>query len=390
MHHVDILTAFIISGAGSAVAAVMTALPRPAERHVADALRLSSAAFAVFGVGMLQLVFGVDRPDSPAIVFALTCTTLTVALFGWGLARLGRQRVPPAPALALLAAIVLAFGAAHAAGGWAVSHTFVALSTSISLLAVAANRDFLLRPDGLAERVLGWAIAAFAASWLLRAALTLSYTGPPRVHHLNVPEAAMPLFAMFYGVMPIFLATVVLGVINERLSRQLERRALTDELTGLMSRRALHELAAATIAHARRNRDEVAVLMLDIDHFKNVNDRHGHAVGDDVLRQIAALLRSQLRADALLTRHGGEEFAAVVPVAGVAVARQVAERLRFAIAEVPCRSGPLALQITASIGLTILRRDETLDDALRRADEALYRAKREGRDRVQASLDVAA
>jgi diguanylate cyclase (GGDEF)-like protein len=105
-----------------------------------------------------------------------------------------------------------------------------------------------------------------------------------------------------------------------------------------------------------------------------------------VLRQVARTLHAQLRPDALLTRYGGEEFAAVVPVADLASARQVAERLRFAVAECPCQSTGGALTVTISVGMTMLGHAELLDAGILRADQALYRAKQTGRDRVEASL----
>lgn len=390
MLDVDILSAFVISGAASCVAATMTVLTRADEPHVTSALRICGAGFAVLGLALVQVVFGAAGPTSLTMLVALTGSSLGLALFAWGLARMAGERVRPAAAAALLLGTAAAHLAAAAVGGWALSVTFVVAMTALSSLAVVSLRNFIRRPAGAAERILGLAMVGFAASWWLRLAWTMDYQGPLLTHHLHAPTAAARAFGILYGVMPIFLATVLLNVINARLHRQLALRALTDELTGAMTRRALHELAPDTIARARRAGQDVAVLMVDIDHFKAVNDRHGHLVGDDVLRQLVALLRAQLRHDALLTRFGGEEFAILAPVSGVAAARQAAERLRLAIAGQPFESSALRLQVTASIGLALLGPRELLDAALLRADEALYRAKGAGRDRVEASLEVAA
>lgn len=386
MLQVDVLTSFVISGAGSLVAAAMMALVRPDERHLREGLHICSLAFVVVGIGLFQVALGVDSTDDLQMFIAMTASTLGVALFTWGLSRLSNVRVSRAPTLLVLAGVLALFVVARAVGGWAISHTFVVASTALSLLAVVLQRQLVLRPGSLAERMLGLAVVAFAASWLLRAALSLHYTGPQLLHHVHVPASAIPFFATFYGVMPIFLATVVLNLINARLSKRLETRAMTDELTGVLTRRALTDLAPAAILHARRGGSEVAVLMLDIDRFKAVNDHHGHLVGDDVLRQVAKTLCAQLRPDALLTRYGGEEFAAVVPVADLASARQVAERLRFAVAESPCRSTELELSVTVSVGMTLLGPAEPLEAGILRADQALYRAKHTGRNRVEASL----
>ena len=157
-----------------------------------------------------------------------------------------------------------------------------------------------------------------------------------------------------------------------------------------MTRRALREQAAERIEQARRGRLEMAAVMLDLDHFTAINDRHGHGVGDLVLRQVALALRRQLRADALLARYGGEEFVALVPVEDLRTARSVAERLRGVVADTPWADlVQVDIGVTVSAGVTLLAAGESLDDALQRADEALYRAKRDGRNQVQVGLRVA-
>jgi diguanylate cyclase (GGDEF)-like protein len=124
--------------------------------------------------------------------------------------------------------------------------------------------------------------------------------------------------------------------------------------------------------------------MVDLDNFKTVNDTLGHAAGDQVLRRAAELLRSALRHDALLVRYGGEEFVAIVPVADLALACQVAERLRVVLAQAPWGELIPGLQaVTTSVGVTLLEVGEPMEQALSRADEALYRAKSGGRNQVQ-------
>jgi diguanylate cyclase (GGDEF)-like protein len=122
--------------------------------------------------------------------------------------------------------------------------------------------------------------------------------------------------------------------------------------------------------------------MVDIDHFKHVNDRHGHLVGDTVLRRAADLLRANLRGDSVLTRYGGEEFVVLLPVAGLDEARAVAERLRKAFETDRCEFEGAQIAITISAGLALLTPGEPLEAALSRADAALYRAKNGGRNRV--------
>lgn len=128
---------------------------------------------------------------------------------------------------------------------------------------------------------------------------------------------------------------------------------------------------------------------MDIDHFKSINDTHGHLAGDAVLRQLAGLLQAQLRRDALVTRFGGEEFALVVPVADAQAAARVAERVRDAVARQPFDIGSGSLRVTVSVGLAMLTGRETLEATLQRADEALYRAKGAGRNRVETAQRMA-
>ncbi|HOU55146.1 MAG TPA: GGDEF domain-containing protein [Myxococcota bacterium] len=168
-----------------------------------------------------------------------------------------------------------------------------------------------------------------------------------------------------------------------RLRDQVALDALRDGLTGLYNRKALMSLLSEWTAFAVRHRVPLALLMIDADHFKAVNDRHGHPVGDRVLRMIADTVRATLRESDLAGRYGGEEFAVVLPHTDLEGARQVAERIRRGCEGVhlPLPTGPLA--VTVSIGVTTLkpgmRRPE---DLVGQADEALYRAKAEGRNRV--------
>jgi diguanylate cyclase (GGDEF)-like protein len=166
---------------------------------------------------------------------------------------------------------------------------------------------------------------------------------------------------------------------------ELRRVAMTDSLTGALSRRAFRDECGRTLALALRHRHPMSCIMLDLDHFKSVNDRHGHPVGDQVLAEMAAVCRAELRTSDAFGRVGGEEFAVLLPLSDLAAAMTVAEKLRAAIARlsVPTPDGPLRL--TASFGVAALDPTVTdLDGLLRNADAALYAAKAEGRNRCVA------
>ena len=166
----------------------------------------------------------------------------------------------------------------------------------------------------------------------------------------------------------------------------LERRASFDPLTGVLARTAMLERSAALIARALAGTKGAALLMLDIDRFKAINDSHGHAAGDRVLREVAGRMAGSCRAGDLLGRVGGEEFLAVFADVTAEEAAVIAERLREAVARAPVViEGGQALAVTVSGGLLGLAPEEeapTLSDALSRADAALYAAKAGGRNRI--------
>ena len=164
-----------------------------------------------------------------------------------------------------------------------------------------------------------------------------------------------------------------------------QRKALLDPLTQLWNRGALHAFQERECRLARESHAQLGVLYADLDHFKSINDRHGHAGGDQVLRECAQRLRAALRPDDLLVRQGGEEFVALLKVKDGEELQRVAERVREQInhAPVPLAGGPLP--VTLSIGCTLRAGEEPIDQALERADVALYSAKQAGRTRVSFS-----
>jgi two-component system, cell cycle response regulator len=177
--------------------------------------------------------------------------------------------------------------------------------------------------------------------------------------------------------------------LQDRLNQNYERSlslALTDELTGLYNRRYLFAHLDELIERANNGGVCTAVWLFDIDHFKRVNDTHGHAAGDDVLREIAARATNSVRSADLVARIGGEEFAVVMPETELAVAARAAERLRAAVADRPfvVRANAALLRVTISIGVTVTAAlgGDAREQMLKRADEALYAAKAAGRNRV--------
>lgn len=175
----------------------------------------------------------------------------------------------------------------------------------------------------------------------------------------------------------------------QRLRENYERSlamALTDPLTGAFNRRYLDIHMPRLFDRAKKSSRALSVLMVDIDHFKKINDTYGHPIGDDVLRELVGRLNKYLRSFDLVTRMGGEEFAVILPEADAPTSQLIGERLCKAIAEQPMRFTDLQvdLPITVSVGVaTMGDNDDTPQATLKRADEALYRAKNGGRNRVE-------
>ncbi|MFH1033461.1 MAG: sensor domain-containing diguanylate cyclase [Pseudomonadota bacterium] len=175
---------------------------------------------------------------------------------------------------------------------------------------------------------------------------------------------------------------------RKRMEEELRHLATTDSLTGLCNRRYFLELGHREFAHARRQDLPLSVLMIDVDHFKLINDNHGHDTGDRVLAALAAALKKTLREHDLCGRLGGEEFAVLLPDTDLELGRHAAERLRqtLALVRVEGRSGELGC--TVSLGLACRRRElDSLDSLLEEADRALYIAKQAGRDCVHCAAN---
>jgi diguanylate cyclase (GGDEF)-like protein len=182
----------------------------------------------------------------------------------------------------------------------------------------------------------------------------------------------------------MFAAPAALALARERIAEdvdELTRAATVDPVTGLFNRRYFETRILAEVQRARRQQQDLALLMVDIDDFKRINDTFGHLEGDRALREVADLLRSGVRIFDVCARYGGEEFAIVMPGASLQMAVQVAERIRRGIYD---RSGLDPLPITVSVGVGFLRSGDSAEDLVGSADRALILAKRGGKNTVRA------
>jgi diguanylate cyclase (GGDEF)-like protein/PAS domain S-box-containing protein len=190
--------------------------------------------------------------------------------------------------------------------------------------------------------------------------------------------------ALTLGEEQVFMVGFADLTAQKRVEAQLRELATTDPLTGALNRRRLFEIAEEELGRSARYARPLALAMLDLDHFKAVNDDFGHLVGDEALRAVAVAVRTALRRQDHASRYGGEEFVVLLPETTLDGARQVVERMREEVAALRIARTAGDVRITMSAGVVAYREGESFDSMLNRADDALYEAKEAGRNRVVA------
>ena len=200
--------------------------------------------------------------------------------------------------------------------------------------------------------------------------------------------AAYPLGGLMLGAIGVTTLVVLRQIAalreNMTLLTELHQLASTDMLTGLQSRRHFFEVAEREFYLARRYDRDLAAMMIDIDHFKSINDTYGHAAGDTALQELSRLCRDRLRATDLVGRYGGDELVVVLPQTDVAEALEIAHRIRAGVDELSIETDDRSFSFTISIGVATAYSAADLAQLLRRADRALYQAKQEGRNTTSA------
>ncbi len=261
----------------------------------------------------------------------------------------------------------------------------VATLSWVTLLAGSAwtlmrNRG---RENSVSRKVLSWIFITLAISLLARGIyyLTQSTHVPSISTPVNIVNILTPVLI---GVLPIMGTTVFVLLCFERIRRVLQRIATIDSLTGLPNRRMIGEHGATLFARAKNLHLGFSIAVIDVDHFKKINDQYGHDIGDLVLKGIADTLAAHCRQGDVVGRHGGEEFVALFKDADATDALAAAERLRIAIEATthPCAGAVLSVTISAGVA-AFSAADDEYADILRRADRALYAAKAAGRNCTQ-------
>ncbi len=266
-------------------------------------------------------------------------------------------------------------------------------STIAGLLPLQAIWLLLCRRDGQTTRsaqlLVGVSLLLYSAVTLLRGyygyhdwLVDRPYVPPHQSFSYLLPyNFALPALVMGFVGVTLMTMQRILAVSREHEARA-QHLATLDELTGLLNRRAFNAIAERDIAHARRHRHSLCLAMIDLDHFKRLNDSYGHRFGDQVLRAFADGCKAQLRSSDVLARYGGEEFVLLLPDTEPGEARTMLDRARSTVAATVFGAGATPVALTFSAGLAQARAGDDIDSLLGRADRALYRAKAAGRDQV--------
>lgn len=382
---IDTFTLTLVAGVLTiALAVVMLPALGTNRAGLRSSLGLWTVAIALQGLYWPLFWYGRHMPPLFGLVPPNMMLTLSFAVFALAVQRFKRAPVRHVwlGAIVLLAlAGNLWFGVAEPSYAGRVA----VIGTSLSLLMVMAATPLLgafRQPGEMAERITA---AVFLGGALVMMLRVVELPFMPDAHVGPLQQRPTQLLTLLYvPLMPVFITIGFLLMHARRANEELVRLAGTDALTGTLNRRAATEFGNRAMAEARRHRRPLSALLVDIDHFRVVNDNYGPRAGDAVLRSLARHMAEQLRTEDAIGRIGGEEFVAILPDTDLGEARAVAERIREAVGRRHCLYAGEEIPSSVSIGVAGREQGEAdIEVLLQRADAAMYAAKRAGRDRVQ-------
>lgn len=350
-------------------------------------LTVLTLAYSASAFGFLFQNFTLPIGQAPTKFLSGICFTIAVVALCCAILSRSRRKIP-----------VLGFGA-FAIGGLASFSFFLFVEPSLTWRIYSLNFGFggiclllaaemhAVRSKGPAERIIIALALISGLNFFVRTLLVVKVHGPFENYEGFYTSFYWMTLILSHALMSLLIALSLITAAALDVFDALRSESRTDALSGVLNRRGFEDAAQIALERSRRNGLPLALVIADLDHFKSVNDTFGHSVGDKVIAGFAMLLSKAAGRNGIAARFGGEEFAVLLPATNPAAARLFAEGVRTTFATGDLIDVPASVRVTASFGVAFTSGSESLTDMLRRADEALYHAKRGGRDSVRLSYE---
>ncbi len=350
-------------------------------------LAVLALAYAGSAAGFLLQQFVLPIGQAPTKLFSCVVFALAAICMASAIVARHRRRIP-------IASFVLLGFAGLCAFSWFMfvvpdlSWRIYSMNFAFGGITLVVAAELRAVPNkGPIEKILFLLALLSGLNFLVRPIVAVVLGGPYNVDEGFYSSLYWSTSVLSHAVLSLLIAlTLFTGEALDRL-KELRSETLTDPLSGLLNRRGFQAKAATLLDQCAKGKLPVSLVIADLDQFKALNDRHGHAAGDRVIVEFSARLRTAAGARGVAGRLGGEEFAVVLPLADPAAARLLAEAVRAIFSADSIRGLPADVRVTASFGVAARCGDEGLEDLMRRADEALYHAKKSGRDSVRVSYE---
>jgi len=382
----DAKTIFVLTGMFSGLISVVFFSIHRGVYAVVNGVLSFAWAYALFTLfALLLLMRGLVHPLI-SVVLADTALCLAVLLIADGTSRLKNLPIQHGIYRWYLSFCLVAF----------IYFTFLAPSFSARVMVTIFSTVIIFswvlvmlsrqpfRTWRLGEWVVSVSLLISVMAAILRALTALLNTESPSAMSILSYQGVQAHYLTINLLATVFIAFGLIVMTQDNLRRDLERLASYDALTGVLTRRVILDLLDKSMAKVSRTGQPLAVMMIDLDHFKRINDNYGHSVGDSVLEKIITAVESVLRKDTYIGRYGGEEFLIVMPDTSHEQLLEVSERIRQAAAKTLIRHQQSTIQCTISVGALIIDASNVdgLSDPVTQADKALYQAKQQGRNQV--------
>lgn len=381
----------IIAVSGYMLGIGIAATVRSYPRHIRRSANTWAAACLSQAVGWTLLALRDRAPDFLTIVVANTLLAVALLLEYRAVRQFKQQQFRAWPVGWLPVVVLVGTAVYSMAAPSYQARVLIVSSVSLALL-LLVSYEILIRRD--ASFSISHALTGTGAVWCcamlayrMGSTIVFSPSGPTTEPLFEAAGQNIAFISLYIGTVILTFGFILMY--NDKLNDELRRLATLDSLTEVFNRRTIQQFADRELEGARRQRQSLSLLMIDLDHFKRINDLYGHEVGDIALQAVVKAARGVLRAKDMIGRYGGEEFVVLLPGADAEQALVAAERLRHSIANCNFAVGGERVSLTASLGVAVAAGpDETSQHMLRRADRALYEAKARGRNRVVSESQI--